>query len=455
MLRIKELEMKRLFKHIVLSSTLATAIVTNATAETLSLSLPEAIEIALSDNPTIKIAELEVERYDYVRKTTMGGLLPQFNVDGTFNRTLKNQSWAQGFEFGGDQYSTVTANGNLTLPLYSPAIYRTLRMNATEAAAAVEAARSSRIDLIAAVKSSFYDILLAERSLEVLETSAETSKQTVDETEMMYKNGLSSEYDLLTAQVQYSNLQPMILQARSSIDIAKMVFKMYLSLPESVEIEVIGDLETLRERILALSESLPHDISGNSSLKSLAISQDILSHQLRINNASRLPTLSAFGVITLTGNDMEPFSIDGSVVTSSSNYYWQRPAYAGLSISIPIFNGLSNSARSQQIKNQISQLELQKIYTEDSVAVSLSSSISTIYTAREKLFAEIKTVSQATKAYEISNTRYMAGAGTILELNSARLALTQSELNLSQAIYDLLSAKSEYDKISGVERIDE
>lgn len=444
---------QKISKYIVLlGAFLAT---TNLNAEALSLELNEAIEIALSDNPTIKIAELEVERYDYVRKTTMGSLLPQFNVDGTFNRTLKNQSWAKGFEFGGDQYSTVTTNGNLTLPLYAPAIYRTLKMNASEAAAAVEAARSSRIDLIAAVKGSFYDILLAERSLAVLESSAETSKQTVDETEMMYNNGLSSEYDLLTAQVQYSNLQPMIIQARNSIGIAKMVFKMYLSLPEEVEIEVVGDLEALRERVLLLSETLPHNISENSSLKSLAISQDILSQQLRINNASRLPMLSAFGVITLTGNDMEPFSIDGSVVSSSSSYFWQTPAYAGLSVSIPIFNGFSTSARSRQIKNQISQLELQRIYTEDSVSVSLSSAISTIYTAREKLFAEMKTVTQATKAYDISNTRYMAGAGTILELNSARLALTQSELNLSQAIYDLLTAKSEYDKISGVERIED
>ena len=56
---------------------------------------------------------------------------------------------------------------------------------------------------------------------------------------------------------------------------------------------------------------------------------------------------------------------------------------------------------------------------------------------------------QARKAYRISDTRYRAGAGTILELNSAQLAQTQAQLNFSQAIYDYLSAKAEYDRIVG------
>ena len=52
----------------------------------------------------------------------------------------------------------------------------------------------------------------------------------------------------------------------------------------------------------------------------------------------------------------------------------------------------------------------------------------------------------------ISDTRYRAGAGTILELNSAQLAQTQAQLNYSQAIFDYLTAKAEYDRIVGKEK---
>ncbi len=419
-------------------------------AEVLSLTLNDAVEMALSENPTIKIAELEVERYDYVRKTTMGSLLPQVDIDGSYNQTLKNQSFARGFSIGGDQYATLTATGNISVALFAPAVYRTLKMNATEAESAVETARASRIDLVAAVKDSFYGVLLAERSLEVLEESAATSKQTVDETQVKFDNGLAAEYDLLTAQVQYSNLQPTIVQTRASIKIAKELLKMYLSIPQEIEVAVVGSLDQLQPSALSAAEILPNDISENTTLKSLALSQDLLQHQLKINNASRMPTLGAFGQLNITGNNMDSFSFDGSS-SGDEGFFWQQPIYVGLSLNIPIFAGLSTSNRSKQIKNQIKQIELQRAYTEQSIGVNLSTAISNIYTARESLYAQQQTVEQATKAYDISNTRYTAGAGTILELNSARLSLTQAELNLSQAIYDLLTAKSEYDRIVGAE----
>ena len=74
-----------------------------------------------------------------------------------------------------------------------------------------------------------------------------------------------------------------------------------------------------------------------------------------------------------------------------------------------------------------------------------------LLTARETTYAQEMTGAQARKAYSISDTRYRAGAGTILELNSAQLAQTQAELNFSQAIFDYLTAKAEYDRIVGKE----
>lgn len=68
---------------------------------------------------------------------------------------------------------------------------------------------------------------------------------------MQYDNGLASEYDLLTAQVQLSNLKPSILQTENSIRLAKLMLKMYLSIPENVEIEVVGELDAMRDAVLA------------------------------------------------------------------------------------------------------------------------------------------------------------------------------------------------------------
>ena len=165
-----------------------------------------------------------------MKRQTWGNLLPQISASGSYTRSIVKSEMRGGISFGAD--NTFAVQGDLSLPLFAPSVYRTLKMNDAQMATAVEAARASRIDLTAEVKKAFYNILLAEQSLAVLRESEATVQRTVDDTQVQYKHGLASEYDLLTAQVQLSNLKPTILQTENSIKLAKLMLKMYLSIPE-------------------------------------------------------------------------------------------------------------------------------------------------------------------------------------------------------------------------------
>lgn len=419
-----------------------------AGAQPLRLDLETAVQLALSENPTVRIADMEIERYDYVKRQTWGGLLPQISAGGQYTRSIVKSEMRGGVSFGAD--NTFAFTGDLSLPLFAPQVYRTLKLNRAQMESAVESARSARIDLVAEVKKSFYNILLAEQSLAVLRESERTVKQTVDETDLKYRNGLASEYDLLTAQVQLSNLKPSILQTENSIQVAELMLKMYLSLPEEVEIEVTGELDDMRDDVFAGADGLTFDLTENSSLRQLDLQQEQLQRQLKVANASRLPTLAAFGQVSYTGNDMAPFL--SVTPDNGSKYFWTHPISIGVQLSVPIFSGLTKMNQSRSIRNQIAQLDLQREYTRKQVDVQVRSAVNTLLTAREQMFSQETTVRQAEKAYSISQTRYNAGAGTMLELNTAQLTLTQARLNYSQAIYDYLSAKADYDRIIGLER---
>ena len=421
------------------------------------LTLPEALDLALSENPTVKVAEMEVQRYDYVKRQTWGNLLPQLSASGSYTRSIVKSEMRGGISFGAD--NTFAVQGDLSLPLFAPSVYRTLKMNEAQMATAVEAARASRIDLTAEVKKAFYNILLAEQSLAVLRESEATVQRTVDDTQVQYDNGLMSEYDLLTAQVQLSNLKPSILQTENSIRLAKLMLKMYLSIPENVEIEVVGELDAMRDAVLAGTDGLTTDVQDNSDLRTLELQEDLLKRQLKVANAGRMPTVTAFFTATYTGNDIDMTKLNfggaeggqpGDVL-DGSKFWWQHPMSAGLQVSIPIFSGLTKMNRSREIKNQISQIGLQRDYARQQIDVEVRAALNDLLTARETMYAQELTVAQARKAYSISDTRYRAGAGTILELNSAQLAQTQAELNFSQAIFDYLTAKAEYDRIVGKE----
>ncbi len=434
---------------------------------TMQLSLQEAIDLALSENPTIKVADLEVERYDYVRKETLGNLYPSITASGTYTYAVVKSEISKGLSFGAD--NTIAAAAEVGLPLVMPAVWRSIKMTKIQMENAVEQARASRIDMVNAVKKAYYNILLAEQSLEVLRSSEATVSKTVEDTRVQYEHGLASEYNLLTAEVQLSNLQPSIIQTANSIDVAKRLLKMYLSLPENIDIALVGTLDDFRDAILNGGEELSTDISENSTLKQLDIQSELLKQNLKLTQTSRMPTLAAFGQFAFSGNDMQrpDFSAmmgggaTGGTTGSTGNagtaeavknsFYWQHPISVGLSLSVPIFSGFKNMNKVRQVRNQIRQLELQREYVAKSTDVQVRSSINALLTAREKMFANEKTVAQAQKAYDISNTRYKAGAGTILELNTAELSLTQAKLNYSQAIYDYISAKADYDQIVGKE----
>lgn len=434
---------------------------------TMRLTLQEAIDLALSENPTIKVADLEVERYDYVRKEMLGNLYPSLSASGTYTYAVVKSEISKGLSFGAD--NTIAAAAEVGLPLVVPAVWRSIKMTKVQMENAVELARASRIDMVNAVKKAYYNILLAEQSLAVLRSSEATVSKTVEDTRVQYEHGLASEYNLLTAEVQLSNLQPSIIQTANSIDVAKRLLKMYLSLPENVDIALVGTLDDFRDAILNGGEELSTDISENSTLKQLDIQAELLRQNLKLTQTSRMPTLAAFGQFAYSGNDMQrpDFSAmmgggaTGGTTGSTGNagtaeavkksFYWQHPISIGVSLSVPIFSGFKNTNKVRQVRNQIRQLELQRDYVAKSTDVQVRSSINNLLTAREKMFANEKTVAQAQKAYDISNTRYKAGAGTILELNTAELSLTQAKLNYSQAIYDYISAKADYDQIVGKE----
>ena len=439
---------------------------------TMQLTLQEAIDLALSENPTIKVADLEVERYDYVRKETLGNLYPSLTVGGTYTYAVVKSEISKGLSFGAD--NTIAASAEVGLPLIMPAVWRSIKLTKVQMENAVEQARASRIDMVNAVKKAYYNILLAEQSLAVLRSSEATVSKTVEDTRVQYEHGLASEYNLLTAEVQLSNLQPSIIQTANSIDVAKRLLKMYLSLPENVNVAVVGSLDDFRDAILNGGEELSTDISENSTLKQLDIQSELLQQNLKLTQTSRMPTLVAFGQFAYSGNDMQrpDFSAmmgggaaaggatggvagttpdAGTAEAVKKSFYWQHPISVGLSLSVPIFSGFKNTNKVKQVRNQIRQLEIQREYVAKSTDVQVRTAINNLLTAREKMFANEKTVAQAQKAYDISNTRYKAGAGTILELNSSELSLTQAKLNYSQAIYDYISAKADYDQIVGKE----
>ena len=191
--------------------------------ETLKLTLDKAIEIALSDNPTIEVAEQTVQLKKISDKETVMGLLPEASLAGSYTRTIKKQTMVmmgQKIEIGiPNQYQ---GGLSVSLPVFAPTLYQSMKLTKTDVALAVEQARASRQDLVNQVTKAFFQMLLAQDSYAVLEKSYAQSEANFNIVKAKFEQGKVSEYDKISAEVQMRNLQPSVISARNAVELSRL-----------------------------------------------------------------------------------------------------------------------------------------------------------------------------------------------------------------------------------------
>ena len=133
------------------------------------------------------------------------------------------------------------------------------------------------------------------------------------------------------------------------------------------------------------------------------------------------------------------------------DYQRANPLAAGVQLSFPIFQGFSIRNQEKQVAVGREQLQLQRDYTVRNLVLQLNNAHTNMLKALEQIESNREGVRLAERGFSIAQTRYKAGAGTLLELNDAEIALTQAKLNLNQAMFDYLSAETEYHQVLGRE----
>lgn len=419
--------------------------------EVLNIDLKTALSMAEDKNPTIKIAEMEIQRVDYSKKETWGSLLPSVSATGQYtNNVMKSVMFmpaSMSTAFGGKSYMEIGYKNSFTgtisasMPLVNFALWEQLKSKQTEMDLILEQARASKIDMRKQVTDAYFSVLLAQASLQVLQQSIDNAKATLQTTKVSYEQGASSEYDYIRAQVQVNNLNPSYLSAKNGVELAKLQLKMLLSIPMDQEIGVKEQLVDYEDNLKLLEKYKSDRLTQyNSTLRQLDLNIQSLQHSLKMTKYQHLPTLSAFGQYAYQ-TQAEDFKFQ--------DYKWVSSAAVGLTLSIPIFSGNTIVNQTKQVKLSLKELQLQRDYTSEAQDLQVTSALDNMRTANEQLLVNKEAIAQAEKGYEIAKVRYNTGSGTILELNDSELALTQSRLNYQQALYDYLSAEATLEQVLG------
>ena len=469
---------------------------------TLVLTLDDAIKIALSENTSVKVADLEVKRTQYAKKGAYGALFPQISASGLYSYAIQKQK----VYFGSDSDDGESSGGGMSgmmagmmepimyyiqqlyaatgtpfvpyvapvnpdesdsgdgaiemgrthqvqlglsasMPIINFQLWESLRLSGDQVELAVEQARESRLGTVSSVKQAYYAVLLAKASYDVYNAVYENAVQNFKLTESRYNVKKASELDLARAQSSLAAAIPNVFNAENAIYLGLWQLKAVMGIDLDRPVDVAGSLEDYAQHMFYdINEAMEAPLDRNSQLRQLSAQAEMLAKQIRMQQYAYLPSLA----IQLSYNyytQSDKFNL--------SQWKWLPSSTLALSLSIPIFSGGQRYHTIKQTRVQADELALQKENAERQLRIGIRQSISTMDTAMKTYDAAKEALTSAEKAYDIASKSYQVGKSTLTDLNNTELTLTQTRMQVAQAVYSFVVAKAGLEQTLGYDFTEE
>ena len=412
------------------------------------ITLDEAIEIALSESNSIKIAEMTIEKTGYAKKGAYSALYPNISANGSYQRTLKKQVMAmemagQAMEIEVGMSNNVSAGITAAMPLVNAQLWQSLKLSALDVELAIEQARSSRISMVSQVKQAFYSVLLAKEAYNVYKDVYDNAQKNFEDVEKKYKVGKASEFEYLRAKVNVNNAEPEVFSAENTVTLAIWQLKAIMGIDLATELDVEGSLSDYSNELVASLTNDTISFENNTNLLQLKLQDEMLNRTIKMTKFQYIPTLSA------------QFSYNYMALGNTFDMNWNPYSMVALSLNIPIFDGFlkRNNIRQYQKTQDILRLNIEDV--ERNLNIAMENYRNEMNTSVKRYTAAETTLEMAQKSYDISQKMYEVGKATLVELNDAQLALTQAQLTMSQAIFQYMTNKAAIEELMGVEYVKE
>lgn len=412
---------------------------TPAPAQTLTITVEQAVERALQHNPDLLISRATVDELSARAWQATTTRLPRLDLTGNVTRFDRNL-------FGSESFVVIEERRNAQLrATHSVFSGGQTHGRARVARSLAEAAKydhtAARLLTRQLVRQSFYDAQLAERLLEVANEAIEINKEELRRTRVRFEIGEAAKINLLRAEVQLSNSIPEALRAKHNFRLAKtqlanlIAFDLDPNDLDVVSLELSGDLKSSSRLTLpALGRVIQAAHDNRPELRAARAQVNVARGEAQTSWSSVLPRVDAYGAYNWQIVDGEfsgqPFKSD--------NKGWE----IGATASLPIFDFLGNYQSVRAGRAKIRQAE----FAEEDLRRQIDLDVRTAYSAYlesvESVTSQEKNVERAHESLRLSRQLQSAGEATQLEVQKSQLDLTQASSLSAGANRDLLLAET-------------
>ncbi len=424
-------------------------------AQDFVFTIDECMEYAMENNQDVLNANLEIKKQEKIVKETLAQGLPQiegfidlrnnFIVPTSFIPALFFDENAPEDEFVAVQFST-QYSGSATVSLKQMVFYGSYFVGVQAAKTFTELSTKehilTKIDIAEAVTKGFYSVLINEAALELVDKNYNRLDSLLRETRIMYETGFAEKIDVNRIQVQFNNIKNTKREARNIVAINYKMLKFQMGMPLSNELELVGELNDMGDKINSTQYG---DFQYNDRMEysMLQTRKSLLQYDLKNTNVQYLPRIDFY----LTGGGSAGTGTYGTLLNTDN---WYGLGYFGLNMSVPIFDGLLKSAKIQQSRIKLSQIQNSFNQLKNSIDLEIQTSEITLDNAIRNLKQQEENMVLSKEVYDVTKLKYQEGIGSNIELIQADGTYKEAQNYYFNAMYEVLVSKVDLDKARGV-----
>ena len=412
----------------------------------MELTVDQAIQLALANNPAHQASQQEVRQYRY-RLMQAFGFLPEATLTGAKILDQKLMTIEiPSFVPGGEPTKAslrfqldYSFSFQITQPVFTGGkIFWNYKNAGIDLRLAKEREKESRADTVLNVRKAFYNIQILQELLQAHQEALSLAEGNYANVKNSYDLGMASQYDLLRAELAMRAAKPDVLRVDNLLQTSRLGLNLMLGLPDGQEVRLQGELgyQAVQPELAAL---LQGSLQNRSELKQLRMEKQKIDNLLKITWAQYVPN---FSLVASYSYQSDLFKL------RKAN--WQDYYSISLGMSWPIFTGLKRSAQvgEMHVLRRIMDLNVRQL--NDATRLEVESQYRTVLQEYENIRMGEKNVESAREGARIAELSYKEGMITILELNSSYNELTRAKVNYLQALYNYNIAIAELEKLTGV-----
>jgi outer membrane protein TolC len=436
-------EIVRAGKHALIALAIALSLATATRAQTpLRLTLRDAVQLALNENPEVQIANLNVAESQEDRKISRAGLLPQANLQA-YEHT---QRLAVAPLFGLQHipflplpghlgpYQVDYAGPSFSVPIFDLTLWR--RWQASKEGVETSRAQNQgvREQIATLVVSQYLGSLRASADVKAAQSRVNLAQALYDQASDMQKNGVGTGIDTLRANVELQNERQRLIEAQTQFQTSLYGLAQLLNVDPGREIELADQVSFFDTPTIEVDRSLAAAYANRPEMKALLHVERQVALEKQQAGESRYPTLG-----------FEGFWSEQGLTPATA-----IPAYTfGFTLNVPILTGGRIAAQRARADLELRKVSQQEQDQRNQIALQVRTSVAQMAAARSEVDVANQAVGLANEEVTQARDRFQAGVADNIEVISAQDALARANDNQIVALYRYNQSRADLARATG------